>query len=84
VPLVVRTEPIGGINLYSRSEEARTPQAANMARAYADEASAILANADAHYSALDLVNQLNEALETRIVIGQAMGIPDGSRGADFQ
>jgi transcriptional regulator with GAF, ATPase, and Fis domain len=80
LPLIVSGQPIGGLNLYSHSEDAKSPQAADMARAYTEEASVVLANADAHYSALDLINQLNEALETRSVIGQAMGILMGQEG----
>jgi hypothetical protein len=84
VPLRIDGQTIGGLNLYSQWENAKTPEGADIARAYADEASAILANADAHYLAQDLISQLNEALESRTIIGQATGILMGQEGLNSE
>ena len=72
IPLRVRDQTTGALNLYSRSHP--EPPGEETARALARQAGVVLANAASLMSA-DLANRhLQEALENRDVIGQAKGI----------
>lgn len=73
LPLRVRDRTTGALNLYSR-EESLTNPAMDAARALAQQAAVVMANAAALMSA-ELTNRhLREALESRDLIGQAKGI----------
>jgi GAF domain-containing protein len=73
LPLRVQDDPIGALNLYSRSAGG-FDQSRETAEMFAGQASVILANADAYTSAEQLNEQLKEALKSREMIGQAKGI----------
>jgi GAF domain-containing protein len=73
LPLQVDDEPIGALNLYSRSVgtfEATEPVAAVFVRL----AASILANAQAFWAGRALTDQLEEALLSRPAIEQAKGV----------
>jgi GAF domain-containing protein len=74
VPLTVEGHSIGALNMYSRSSGPLKEDDRKVLHGFAAEASVLLANAHAHYSALQLTEHLNEGLLTRSVIGKALGI----------
>lgn len=73
LPLRTESEPIGALNLYSRTigNFVENEQIANI---LVTHAAAILANAQAYWAAQTLSEQLHEALTSRAVIEQAKGI----------
>ena len=74
LPLRVRQRTTGALNLYATVAESWEDPAAGAARGLARQASVVLANAAALMST-QLTNQhLQEALESRDLIGQAKGI----------
>ena len=73
VPLRVKDDNVGALNLYSRTN-AFDPRDEEIAQGFARQASVVLINARAYAKARELIDQLNEALESRDVIGQAKGI----------
>jgi GAF domain-containing protein len=73
VPLRVRGATLGAVNLYSFSEPFSVPDQ-RLARRYADQASSLLTNVLAFEESRLLVEQLNDALQSRDLIGQAKGI----------
>jgi GAF domain-containing protein len=74
LPLVVRDRPMGALNLYSSEDAPWRAGNAGVQRALAAQAAVVLANAAALTSAELKSRHLEEALETRDVIGQAKGI----------
>lgn len=66
---------IGGLNLYSTTSEEIAPDAIHAARLFATHASIALGHAQKHH-------QLNEAIASRKVIGQAIGIVMERYGID--
>jgi transcriptional regulator with GAF, ATPase, and Fis domain len=74
VPLTVEGHSIGALNMYSRSSGPLKEDDKKLLHGFAAEASILLANAYAHYSALELAEHLNEGLLTRGEIGKALGI----------
>ena len=73
MPLVVRDKAVGALNLYSR----RTPFSEtddDLASTFSRQAAVVLINAATYQKTRDVVDQLNHALESRDVIGQAKGI----------
>lgn len=74
LPLRVHQRTTGALNLYATVAESWEDPAAGAARGLARQASVVLANAAALMSS-ELTNQhLQEALQTRDLIGQAKGI----------
>jgi GAF domain-containing protein len=73
LPLATRDTPIGAINLYSDRIGA-FENAEETAAIFADQASVILANAQAYASSAQVNDQLKDALKTRELIGEAKGI----------
>lgn len=73
LPLVALDDPVGALNLYSRSR-AGFEFAEPVGEAFASRAAVTVANARAYYRATDLARNLTLALEHRDVIGQAKGI----------
>jgi hypothetical protein len=65
---------LGALNLYGESADAFEGSAARTARVFADHAGAMLANASALAEAEASNRHLLDALATRQLIGQAMGI----------
>lgn len=75
VPLQVRGETIGALNLYaSEAEDVILNGEESLAHVFAHHASVVLANAAAYAAAEAKVEQLMDALASRDVIGQAKGI----------
>lgn len=74
VPLVVRDSSLGALNIYSRDHRPFDEVEQTTASLLAQQASAVLANANAFAETAALNGQLLDALETRDLIGQAKGI----------
>ncbi len=64
----------GALNLYAKVERAFDEEALAIANVFAKQAGIALENAQIYAAARHLGDQLNEALRTRDVIGQAKGI----------
>jgi GAF domain-containing protein len=80
VPLVARGQPIGALNLYSRSAESYDAGDEETALLFSDQAAVACANAEVYWRTYALTEHLREALESRDVIGQAKGILMARRG----
>jgi GAF domain-containing protein len=74
LPLGVRGNGIGVLNLYSKQPAAFSEDAEAHGMMFAAQASVALANAQLYDSAYRLTQQLQEALTSRAVIDQAKGI----------
>lgn len=74
LPLTAAGRTGGALNLYSTTTTALTDHALTTARALAAQGAVVLANASALAMAEMTNQQLQEALETRDLIGQAKGI----------
>ncbi len=74
LPLRVRQHTTGALNLYATSVESFEDPAAGAARGLAHQASVVLANAAALMSSQLTNEHLQEALQSRDLIGQAKGI----------
>jgi GAF domain-containing protein len=74
VPIRSSTERLGAMNFYSRSVDAFPPDDVGFAEVVAAQAAALIVNARAYWSALEVNAQLSEALESRVIIEQAKGI----------
>lgn len=81
LPLRVEDEPIGALNLYSRSP-GNFEDTEQIAVVFVAHAASILANAQAYWAGRALTEQLEEALLSRPVIEQAKGILMKEHGCD--
>ena len=79
-PLRVRDRTLGALNLYSRAEGTYGLAEVAHAQTFADHAAVVLSNAMAYTTAEKANGQLQEALVTRSVIGQAQGLIMAARG----
>ncbi len=73
LPLVVRGEPLGALNLYSRHSEAFDDPARETALMFAAQAAVALANAQTYAAGIRLAEQLRRALASRATVDQAIG-----------
>ena len=73
-PLTISERTIGALNLYGLAEDTFGESATRMASAFARHAAAVLSNAVSIADAEATNRNLAEALATRQIIGQAMGI----------
>ena len=74
LPLQVRTNTIGALNLYGEGTKAFDDVAEQLATRLARQAAATLANEEIHNRTVAIVTQLNAAMDSRSVIDQARGI----------
>ncbi len=65
---------VGALNIYSKTERSFDEPAIGLADVFAKQAVVAVHNANTYVAARRLADQLNEALKTRDVIGQAKGI----------
>lgn len=73
LPLMVDDESVGALNIYSTSEKS-LEGSQDIGRMFAKQAAVVLANAHAYSNAEKLNDQLQEALKSREIIGEAKGI----------
>ena len=81
-PLLARDQPVGALNIYSRTSAAFTPTDQELASVFATEVSTILTDAGMDLADEQLVGRVNEALLTRRVIAQAQGVIMQRDGVD--
>jgi GAF domain-containing protein len=74
MPLSVREQPMGALNLYSKTTHSFGGTARSIATLFARQASVAISNAQTYASTLALTDQLREAIKSREVIGEAKGI----------
>jgi GAF domain-containing protein len=74
LPLGVRGNGIGALNLYSKQPAAFSEDDEQLGMIFATQASVALANAQLYESAYRMTQQLQEALTSRAVIDQAKGM----------
>jgi GAF domain-containing protein len=74
IPLMVDEKPVGALNIYTDTDRAFTEEDIANVSAFADQASASLTLVMRHSEQLELEEQLRNALSTRAVIDQALGI----------
>lgn len=74
LPLVVRGETLGALNLYSHRAEAFGPADRETGAMFAAQAAVALANAHTYAASVKLAEELRNALDSRSVIDQAIGI----------
>lgn len=74
VPLIVRNQPVGTLNIYSDIPAAFGDEQVEDARMLASQAAVSVANARTHDQCVSRISQLQEALDTRVVIEQAKGV----------
>jgi GAF domain-containing protein len=74
LPLMMRDRSLGALNIYSPDARPFDDTEATTASLLSQQAAAVLANAEAFASATNVIGQLQEALVTRDLIGQAKGI----------
>jgi GAF domain-containing protein len=74
IPLVVDEKPVGTLNIYTDSGTDFSETDISNVKAFADQASASLTLMFRHSEQLELEEQLRNALSTRAVIDQALGI----------
>jgi GAF domain-containing protein len=80
MPLSVRDQPIGALNLYSKTPHSFGQNSQPLGKLFASQASVAISNARVYASAVRLAEQLKEAIKTREVIGEAKGILMGLEG----
>jgi GAF domain-containing protein len=73
-PVIARSAKRAALNFYATSERAFDADDIELAEALAMQAAVAIENAEAYYSARQLADQLQGALDTRIVIEQAKGL----------
>jgi anti-anti-sigma factor len=81
-PLVVRDQPVGGLNVYSRTPAAFAADAQSLASVFAEETSSILAYAGVDVTSHQLSGRIDHALKTRQVIAVAQGVMMEQAGID--
>ncbi|HEX3795998.1 MAG TPA: GAF and ANTAR domain-containing protein [Acidimicrobiales bacterium] len=74
VPLVAREEGIGALNLYAEAVGAFGEEDERTVGLFADQASIVLSNAQVYWDARQLSENLKQAMESRDMISQAVGI----------
>jgi GAF domain-containing protein len=80
LPLGIRGEPLGVLNLYAFERAAYTDDDRAVGALFAEQATVSIANARVFWQTYDLAQNLQAALEYRDVIGQAKGVLMARRG----
>ena len=73
-PLMQKGDTLGALNVYTVAEGDMGPTDRRTATLFAEQASVVLANALAFMSATEMTRQLEQALASREIIGEAKGI----------
>jgi anti-anti-sigma factor len=73
-PLLAQDQPVGALNIYSRTPAAFRPKDQELASVFATEASTILTDAGAGVSDDELAARFQQALQAREVIAMAQGV----------
>jgi GAF domain-containing protein len=81
-PLVARDQPVGALNIYSRTAVAFAPKDQELASVFASEASSILMVAGLDVSDAQIASRLQEAQRTRQTIALAQGAIMEREGID--
>jgi GAF domain-containing protein len=84
VPLMLAGQSIGSLNLYSAEPRAWSDEDIGLAELLADVATCHLVNASRHCRQGQLAEQLQEALESRIVIERAKEITSDRQGITLE
>lgn len=74
LPMETEERALGAMNLYSSVADGFDPSGVDIARAFAAQASIVLANTQSYWDAHDLSERLGEATRHRAVIEQAKGM----------
>ena len=82
IPLIVEDEPVGALNIYTDTHRNFTTDDIRTARAFATQAAAALTLVMRYARQLVLEDQLRNALASRAVIDQALGIIMGQQHCD--
>ncbi|MVU76495.1 ANTAR domain-containing protein [Nocardia sp. ET3-3] len=80
IPMRLRDNPIGAVNLYEARPRTWAEPDLEVARVLADTAVGYLVNADRRDRQLALTGQLQQALESRVLIEQAKGVISNAKG----
>lgn len=73
-PLQRKDEFIGALNFYARSPDALQEGHRDTGLMFAAQAAVMLSNAKGYHSQAQMIQQLEDGLQTRTVIGQAVGL----------
>jgi GAF domain-containing protein len=84
VPLCVGDQPYGAMNVYALSANAFKDDHIEASQLLADQAAVALANTRTYSECSDKIQQLQEALESRVVIEQAKGVLMATEGIDAE
>jgi GAF domain-containing protein len=79
VPLPVQRQVIGSLNLYAEGRSAFDGPARALAERFGAYAAVAIANTHLYMSAVELSDQMTQAMESRAVIEQAKGVLIGQR-----
>ena len=74
IPLAVGERAMGALNIYAFTERAFNDEDLDLATTFASQAAVSLANVQVYESAVQLSENLNEAMKSRAVIEQAKGM----------
>ena len=80
LPLLVESQAVGALNLYSHVERGFPEGEEDRAMAFARQAAVAVANAQAYWEAKEIADQLHEAMKSRAVIEQAKGMLMAAQG----
>lgn len=81
-PLLVRGEALGALNLYASAAGAFTSEDRETGTMFAAQVSVSLVNLRTYAASVEQTRQLRDALDSRAIIDQAMGILMGENGYD--
>jgi GAF domain-containing protein len=75
IPLVLAgDERVGGLNIYGQPASAFCADDEQLAMAFANQASVVVSNVQAYWSAFEMTRNLTRSMESRAVIEQAKGV----------